>query len=111
MYIDILLSFGYIYLPGFKRGKQVEVDNFQNKFRLFQNVLNEENNKIFLPSVKKGSDYELFNIAGIQPGFSRGTVAWKLLEMGDSTSAHNFTSNITDKLRPSLEIKTAQCIK
>ena len=76
------------------------MDSFQSKLPLFQNVLNEGKNKIFLSSVKKASDYELFNISGIDPVFTCGIVACKLLEMRDSTAAYSFTSNITDKLRP-----------
>ena len=109
--IAILLSLGYIYFLDFKKGKQLDVDSFQSKLLLFQNVLNEEKNKIFLASVKKASDYELSNIVGTEPGFTRGTVACKLLEMGDSTSVHNFTSNVTYKLRPLLKSKSKQCVQ
>ena len=86
---------GYIYFSGFNKGKQLEVESFQSKLRLFQSILNEEKNKIFLSSVKKASDFELFKIAGIKPDFFCRFVACKLLEMKDSTAAHNFTSNIT----------------
>lgn len=109
--IAILLSLGYSYFLDFKKGKQLEVDSFQSKLPSFQNVLNEEKNKIFLPSVKKASDYELFNNTWIEPSFSCGIVACKLLGMGDSTAAHNFTLNITDKLRALLESKSTQYIQ
>ena len=104
VYIAILLSLGYIYFLDFKKGKQLEVDSFQSKLPLFQNVLNEEKNKIFLSSIKKASDYELSKIVGSEPGFSYGIVAWKLLEMVDST-------DITDRLGPLLESNSTQCIQ
>ena len=96
-----------IYFLDFKKGRKLEVDSFQRKLSLFQNVLNEEKNKIFFSSVHKASDYEIFNIAETELGFTCGIVACKFLEMGDSTAPHN----ITDKLRPLLESKSTQYIQ
>ena len=68
--------------------KNPEYD-FQTKFSLFQNVFNEEKNKFLLPSDQKSSDYELFNIEGIEPSFTCG-IACKLLEMRNSTATQIF---------------------
>ena len=54
------------------------MDSFHSKLPIFQNVLNEEKNKIFLSTVEKASDYDIFNIAEIELGFTCGIVACKL---------------------------------
>ena len=67
-----------VYLLDLKKGKKLKIDSFHSKLPIFQNVLNEEKNKIFLSTVEKASDYDIFNIAEIELGFTCGIVACKL---------------------------------